>query len=426
MSNYLAIATVTAGLVQLLQSKVAQDVAGATVTSVRPEGNGAGLPNTGVNLFLFQTTPNPHWRNDDLPSRDDQGHLRRRPRLALDLHYLFTFYGDEASLEPQRVLGSVARTLHDQPVLTRDLIQSAQNANPFLAASNLADENELVRLTPLTLSLEELSKLWSVFFQIPYTLSMAYQGTLVFLESEVAPHVTLPVQSRIVRVVPFNQPVITEVRPDGNPSAPILPGATLLIRGRQLRGDQTSLLVSGVEVQPASVSPSEIRLPLSVPPFLAGALHAGVQGVQVIHKYIFGLPADPETPSPADPHQGLESNVAAFVLHPAFTQPIQALNIQNDLNNTRKGEIRVAIEPTVGKKQRVVLLLNGTAPQNAPTYSFAIPARAADTATLNIPFSRVKPGAYFVRVQIDGAESLLEQDPDPTNPAFIGPQVNIQ
>jgi hypothetical protein len=425
MSNFLAIATVTAGLVQLLQKKVSQDVSGATVTNVRPESSGAGLPTTGVNLFLYQVTPNPHWRNDDLPSHDGGGNLRRRPRLALDLHYLLTFYGDETQFVPQRVLGSVARTLNDQPVLTRDLIADAQIAVPSLAPSNLADENELVRFVPAALSLEELSKLWSVFFQIPYTLSMCYQATLVFLESDAAPRVSLPVQARVLRVVPFQQPVIEEVRGEGSPLNPILPGSTLVVRGRNLRGDQTSLRVAGVEVQPGSLSPTEVRLALAEPPFPAGELRAGVQGVQVVQRTVFGIPGDPATPSPADPHQGLESNVAAFVLRPVITGPVQAQNVQNDLNGTRKGEISVDLTPTVGEKQRVVLLLNGTAPQNAPAYTFVAPARNADATTLEIPFDRVEPGAYFVRVQVDGAESLLDQDPDPTNPVFTGPQVNI-
>ena len=425
MSNYLAIANVTAGLVQLLQDKVAQDVPGATVTNARPEGNGAGLPNIGVNLYLYQVTPNPHWRNEDLPTRDDQGHLRQRPRLALDLHYLLTFYGDEGQLEPQRVLGSAARTLHDQPVLTRSLIQDSQAAVPFLAASNLADENELVRFTPLVLSLEELSKLWSVFFQIPYTLSMCYQATLVFLESEATPRVSLPVQNRVLRVMPFRHIEIEEVRAEGAFPNRILPGTNLLIRGRQLRGDQTSLMVARVEVQPDVVTPNEIQLTLAEPPFPAGQLRAGVQGLQVIQQMNFGLPGDPETPSPADPHQGIVSEVKAFVLRPVITPPIQAQNVQNDVNNTRQGEIHIDITPTVGQNQHVTLLLNGTAPQNAPAYTLTGPPRGADTSTLVIPFTRVLPGDYFVRAQIDGAESLLDQGPNPLNPVFTGPQVNI-
>lgn len=427
MSNYLTVATVTAGLVQLLQDKVAQDVAGATVTNVRPDSSGSGLPTTGVNLYLYQVSLNPHWRNEDLPSRDNQGYVRRRPRLALDLHYLLTFYGDETKHVPQTVLGSVATTLNDQPVLTRDYIQDAMTAVPSLARSDLADENELVRFIPLSLSLEELSKLWSVFFQIPYTLSMCYQGTLVFLESDMAPRTVLPVQSRVLRVMPFNQPEIEEVRGEGTPAHLILPGSTLIIRGQRLRGDRTALLVAGVEVPPTSVSPTEIRLALSEPPFPAGKLRAGIQGVQVVHRIDFGKPDDPLTPSPADPHKGPKSNVAPFVLRPVITQPIQAINVQNDLNNTRKGEIRVNLEPTVGDKQRVVLMLIGTAPQDAPSYTFPALPRPAGVTTniLDIPFTLVKPGAYFVRVQVDDAESLLEQDPPPAPPVFTGPQVNI-
>ena len=87
--------------------------------------------------------------------------------MALDLHYLLSFHGDEAKLEPQRLLGSVARTLHAHPVLTREMIQDTLQ-DPlfgFLAGSDLADQVEPVKFTPSFLSLEELSKLWSVFLR---------------------------------------------------------------------------------------------------------------------------------------------------------------------------------------------------------------------------------------------------------------------
>ena len=88
-----------------------------------------------------------------------------RPRIGLDLHYLLTFYGSEAGFVPQRLLGSVVRTLHARPVLSRTQIQQALTAFPALQSSNLADDVELVKFTQLPLTLEELSKLWSVFFQ---------------------------------------------------------------------------------------------------------------------------------------------------------------------------------------------------------------------------------------------------------------------
>ena len=63
-----------------------------------------------------------------------------------------------------------------KPVLLRQMIQDAIAAAPFLTTSNLADAVEQIKFTPMALSLEELSKLWSVFFQAPYALSVAYHG----------------------------------------------------------------------------------------------------------------------------------------------------------------------------------------------------------------------------------------------------------
>ncbi len=109
----------------------------------------------------------------------------RRPQAALDLHYLLSFYGDDAQLEPQRLFGSVVRTLHTFPVLTPDVIKAVVDAasatppiHPALRESDLAEQVELVTLVPLPLSLDELSDLWSTFVQAPYALSIAYQASV--------------------------------------------------------------------------------------------------------------------------------------------------------------------------------------------------------------------------------------------------------
>jgi hypothetical protein len=120
MSNYLAIATVTATLNELLRPSVESEVTGAAMTTMRP--NDPALDNAdppGVNIFLYQVTPNAAYRNDDLPTRRADGTVVERPQVALDLHYLLTFYGNENDLEPQRLLGGVVRTLHARPLLTR-------------------------------------------------------------------------------------------------------------------------------------------------------------------------------------------------------------------------------------------------------------------------------------------------------------------
>ena len=111
MSNALAIATVTATLQDVLTlATVASGVGGALVRAVRPDDT-ANLPPIGVNVFLYQVSPNTAWRNADLPTRRADGSLLRRPQVALDLHYLFTVYGNDIKYEPQRILGAVVRQL---------------------------------------------------------------------------------------------------------------------------------------------------------------------------------------------------------------------------------------------------------------------------------------------------------------------------
>src|SRR6202035_3433386 len=120
MSNALAIAAVTETLVQLLTRNLVEVsmVPNAWVSSVTPDQT-ARLANPGVNIFLYQVTPNAAFRNADLPTRAADGALLRKPQAALDLHYLLTFYGDESALEPQRLLGAVTLALHSNPNLAR-------------------------------------------------------------------------------------------------------------------------------------------------------------------------------------------------------------------------------------------------------------------------------------------------------------------
>jgi hypothetical protein len=62
----------------------------------------------------------------------------------------------------------------------------------------------------MSLSLEELSKVWSVFFQSPYVLSVAYNGSAVLIKPT-SRAASLPVQTRNIYVLPFRQPTIDKV-----------------------------------------------------------------------------------------------------------------------------------------------------------------------------------------------------------------------
>lgn len=407
MSNFLAIASVTATLQRELHVAANDAINGARATVTRPDGAAGGAPQLGVNIFLYQVTPNGAQRNADLPSRNSDGTIVRRPRIALDLHYLLSFYGNEAALEPQRLLGGITQRLNSGPILTDTMIKTmlGDGTFNFLAGSDLADEEEPVRFTPLGLSLEELSKLWSVFFQTPYALSVAYQACAVFIEGQETASAGLPVRERSITVLPFRSPTIEIVVSGLGPDLPILAGSTLVIRGKKLQGDVTRVSLSGLEQtpQPQDLSDDEIKIALPA------GLRAGINSVQIVHKLMLGNP-------PAE-HRGFESNVAAFVLAPKITK---ITNIA-----TTAAQFTIDLDPAVRVSQRATLLLNQV-PGGASRVIPLAPV-AADTGQVTFPVSGLTPGQYFVRVQVDGAESSL-LDLDPVSPTFkelIAPQVTI-
>jgi hypothetical protein len=416
MSNHLAIATVTATLRDLVFSSVNADVPGADVTMVRPDGTGSGVPTTGVNIFLYQVTPSAAAANEDLPTRSQDGTLVRRPRVGLDLHYLLTFYGTETQLIPQRLLGSAARVIHAKPVLTRPQVDNAISARAFLAGSNLSSDIELVKFTQLPLTLEELSKLWSVFFHTQYTLSVAYQGTVVFIESEEPFTSPLPVQLRKLYVETFRQPLVEEVVAAAGDDMPILAQSQIRVRGQRLKGDTTLLVISGGSITPPTVSDTEILATLPAP------LQAGPQGLQVEHERDMG--------EPAVAHRGVESNVFPLVLTPEVTKTGGVYDVSVGAVSTEvvngvtvhSADVTITLRPDVGMDQRVLLLLNEQTATGPDAYTFPATPLAADSPTVVFPLRRVRPGTYLIRVQVDGAESRLDVAPSGT---FSDPKLTL-
>jgi uncharacterized protein DUF4255 len=399
VSDFRAVATVTK---TLLQTAASEAVPGALVRTARPEAPpGGGVPPPGIDLYLYQVTPNAAFRGDDLPTRRSDGTLIQRPRAALDLHYLIVFRGNELELEPQRLLGNAVRALHGLGLLSRPLVHSVETdpANTFLAGSDLADAAELIKITPLPLSLEELSKLWSVFFQIPYNLSVAYQATVVAIEGDETPSRALPVAERRVYVLPIQGAVIDEaVSATGGP---IVTGATLVLKGHNLRRPITRVSLRGVQVAPQSVSDSEVRVSLTVPPFPASGLRAGVQGVAVVHPVLMG--------KPEVEHAGFESNAAPLVLRPRVTSVTPG-----------SGQVTVGVDPPLRQDQRAVLLLNTVG--GSAGYQFANAMAGSEQASIPFDIPGVAAGQYLVRVQVDGADSPLVLDP--ASPDF-GPTVTL-
>ena len=208
MSNHLSVAMATSTLSRILNEAFSAELPGAVrnarVTTQRPQTLSAtDTDASGVNVFLYRVLSNGAWSAAELPARRGDGTLVNRPRQALDLHYLLTFYGDESALEPQRLLGLAVSTLAVQPVLSRETIahaaQQAVKANPtaWEQHSDLTDQPDAVRFSLLPLDLEELTKLWSMFSHAPYRLSVVYQATVVLLDGQAMPARPAPKVQRL-------------------------------------------------------------------------------------------------------------------------------------------------------------------------------------------------------------------------------------
>jgi hypothetical protein len=180
--------------------------------------------------------------------------------------------------------------------------------------------------------------------------------------------------------------------------------------------------MGGIEVPPTAISATELRLDLSDVP--SQFLRAGVQSLQVLHP-----PATGSLPT-GSPRYGLgvESNAAPFILRPTVESAGVAL-VERDDDDLFTGEVVLQLNLPVDPQQRIVLLLNELSVNMPVSYVFDKGVvNASDAHQVTIPFKKLQPGDYLVRVQVDGAESQLVIDDasgSPTENRFIGPRVTV-
>ncbi len=184
MSNQLAIAAATCTLRYLLTPAI-RLVPGAQVTTVRPDSLGTSNMTRGVNLYLYRVTPNPNYRNIDLPTRRADGSIADKPTQVVDLHFLVSTFGDETKLESQLLMGAVISRMHEVGILSGALMQEAIEANDFIVdGSDLSEQKPRPRVIMEAMNDEELSRIWGVLYQVPYQLTTAYRVGPIFLESD--------------------------------------------------------------------------------------------------------------------------------------------------------------------------------------------------------------------------------------------------
>lgn len=406
MSNTLAISAVTMTLRNLVDSALKEAIPATVPVEVKPSGqiHVTTMPldkardkdsnANQVNLFLYLTSISAAWRNQDLPRQARAGDVAH-PALPLNLYYLVTAYGqDNNELIAQFLLGRAMRALHDGA-----LLMPADISN-VLAASELHDQIERVRVTPQPLSLDEMSKLWMTF-QSQYRISVAYEASLVLIESTQQKRLALPVRSPNIYVSTFRRPILDSVEPQV-----VLPGATLTIRGQNLDIDALKAKF-GATLQDAATASSD-TLTVVAP----AVLRAGVNTVQVVQQRAIG------TPPVVHPGVGFASNVAAFVVSPRITTASPFAGVHG-------AALTLAVDPPVGRDQRAELFVGD---RSIPLRARAVTDPATTTSLIFDLPDDLATGTFLARVQVDGADSPLDVDTNSASPTFnqyVGPKVTI-
>jgi hypothetical protein len=150
---------------------VADDIALAS-----PKAAGTNL----LTLFLYKVTENPELKNAALlatPRADGRLESRKAP-LSLDAYYLLTAHaGDPANhLEAHRALSRAMRVFYDNGILQGSLLRADDPSTGLTAES-------VLRLTLNPISMEDMTRIWSVFPDTPYEISVSYLVTPVAIDS---------------------------------------------------------------------------------------------------------------------------------------------------------------------------------------------------------------------------------------------------
>ena len=271
MSDALALSAVTSvlqtclGLVYTASPLGTVDVSAVAPDIVQNElGTGSDSPMR-VNLFLHQVTPNPAWRNIDMPSLDSGGATRlKNPPLALDLHYLLTAYAG-GDTEAEALLGYGILMLHENPILPRALINTILGSLPHthplynpLKTTGLDTQIEMIKISPATLGREELAWLWTAL-KADYRPTFPFQVSVVLMRNPNPTVFSLPVLVRNLVVQPGPPAELLAVDPP-NDQAAAVPGDTITVTGVSLSGaSKVSLVNPKTNVTYAPFTPGTLK-----------------------------------------------------------------------------------------------------------------------------------------------------------------------
>jgi Pvc16 N-terminal domain len=429
MSNALAISGVSYVLQYYLINLYTTAFSGnpPKVTCLAPDQvqNSLGdisAPSNQVNLFLHQVKHNAAWRNAELPSLGADGATRlSSPPLALDLHYLLTVYGSD-DWQSEALLGYAVLLLHENPVLTRlDITTALGKAtamfplnplSPDLDGCGLADQIEMLKITPDILGREEMAWLWTAL-KADYRLTYPFQVTVALLQPQRSTSLGLPVLHRRITATAVQPAQILEVKP---PNGQVAAASTdvVTVTGEFLAGVSRVALTnartgSSYTVAVTNATPTSFTFvpnqSLAQP---AGAYSLVAQFLDPLNA---SLVAQVTSPVPFSLAPTLATQTATVTANPAGTL------------------VTIDVSPNLVEGQDVALVLSSITPPPPGTALFTCSAPAqpisGSTGSVTFQFPALTAGALLGRLLVDGVTSQVQVDLAAHPPVFQGPFVTV-
>ena len=407
MSNALAVPAVTAAVVTLVQNAV--DDLGITPGPVVAAADLAKSgPHARVGVFLHQVTRNGQLAASTVPTRAADGTVLRRPTAALDLHYLVCFRADD-QWDVQTMLARVAAELSVVTVVSPALLTAAEAAHAEVVGNDLRTA-EPVHIVADTISLDDLTRLWSLYPVGSHAPALAVRAGPVLVEAGSAAATGLPVRRIGLGAASISPLRLDAVVAADGPGAPVrasapMPPLTLVGAGLSPAEGVVSAVVDG-DVRPLTAATDD-RATLATTGLLPGRHRVAVR-----HE----LPP-------------LDAAVSATpVTRSSETRTFDVLPTLGALSRTasgpasgRQGTITAAVVPAVSRDQRVRLLLDAVAGGGAA----ALPAPAlpaGGTGSVAFAFTGLPAGTYRVTLEVDGMRSLPPTD---AGGAYVLPTVSV-
>jgi len=377
----------------------------------------------GVSFYLYHVREDAHTKSQDW-GVDDPVPQRFKP-MGLTLYYLLTPRSNLAdphlrALAEQLILGLAVKTLHDMPVIDDTSVVQTGGGPVLVMPPGLRGRNNRLRITLRPTPADEAGEYWQAGSQ-PLRLAAYYEVAASLIEPEepstrrgrvlmVGVHSFVRGQPRIAATenrLSFTLPGETAPRELVLSPAEVAFGQTLIVRGADLKGDTTTLLLNHRDfAEPVAVDAAwNVASDGSTLTATVNASAGAQPLVPGIYGAIVRTTARRTLPDGSQRDFDADSNESAFVIAPRIAGVTEAGGVLTVTVDGFQPHALAAGELLVFAGPHRLARVNANPPGPGQFFTPVAPPAAVNTLRLRFPAALVPGSVLPLRLIVRGAES---------------------